>query len=76
MTDFPLTKVGDQLISIRAITCAKWEGEKLWLYFEGGRFTHLSGDRANAFWNLLALHWLDIDSPTITTASEGVKNEA
>jgi hypothetical protein len=65
MDESRFVKIGQQVVNLAAIASAHWEGEKLWVHSNGGRFTSITGKRAELLWSVLEGIALDLESGTV-----------
>jgi hypothetical protein len=57
-----MVKVRRHIVNVQAIADAKWEGSKLYLHFDGGRFAAFSGKEAELIWSVIDAMALDLET--------------
>lgn len=63
-----MVKVRKHVVNIQAIADAHWEGEKLYLHFDGGRFATLTGTEATLIWAAILTLCLDLETGEVGAA--------
>lgn len=48
-----LVRLGNRIVKLTAIASTHWEGERLFVYLDGGRFLQLGGDDAKRLWAVM-----------------------
>ncbi len=58
-------KVGTHVMRLEAIVDAHWEGERLFVHFDGGRFAQLAGETAELVWKAVEEMTVDLKSGVV-----------
>lgn len=63
-----LVKIGHHVINLDAIAAAHWEGAKLFVHFNGGRFLQLVGVEARELFKVFSAGALDVETGELVGA--------
>lgn len=55
-------KSGEHLVNLSTIAAMHWEGSKLFIHLEGGRFLSMVGPEARRIWNAVMAQSDDLDN--------------
>jgi hypothetical protein len=67
-----MVKVRKHVVNIQSVADAHWEGEKLYLHFDGGCFATLVGKEAELIWSAILTMALDLDTGELGAAVSNV----
>ena len=55
-----LVQLGNRVVRLSAVTSSHWEGQRLFVYLDGGRYFQVSGDDAALLWSALQRQAVDL----------------
>ena len=58
---FPdLVRLGSRIVKLSSITSSHWEGDRLFVYLDGGRFFQMDGQDARLLWDAIQRGTFDL----------------
>ena len=64
-------RIGDHAISLASIAAIHWEGPKLFIHLDGGRFLQLVGEPAKLLWDAYLAGAVDLQTGEVMATTKG-----
>ena len=58
--DDRLLRVGEKVVNLADVSAAHWDDGKLYVYFQGGRFTSFGAEDGRLVWQAIAANSVDL----------------